>query len=78
MRFTAREIGITAVVCGLIGAGLVATAYVAASARYRRARESLHRSGTTRRAGLPLALACGAALVLGAACAAYLVVGVVG
>lgn len=74
MRFTVQDVGVLAVVAGIVGAGLSVAAYAAATLGYHRANAALRRTGTLDHGGTPVAFATAAALALGLACATYLVV----
>lgn len=73
VRFSAETLGLFAVLLGIVGIGLSAAAYFAATAGYRRANAALTRDGTLAHSAWPMAFATAAALALGGACVALLI-----
>ncbi len=73
MRFSAEALGLFAVLIGVVGAGLSAAAYFAATFGYRRAHAALVRDGALVHSAWPMALATAAALAVGGAGVALLI-----
>ena len=78
MRFTMPQLGLVAVLLGILGAGLAVLAYALAATGYRRAHASLHGTGLLDRSGIPLLLATGAVLLMGVLCGVMVLADVVG
>ena len=78
MRFTMPQLGLVAVLLGILGAGLAVLAYALAATGYRRAHAALHGTGLLDRSGIPLLLATVAVLLVGILCVVMLLADVVG
>lgn len=75
MRYMSEELGIWAVLLGLVGLALAATAYAVTSIGYSHEDRTLRNTGALRRSGIPIVLASLTALLLGALGTAYLIHG---
>lgn len=73
VRFAGETIGVVAAVLGIAGVATAAIGYIRASVRYRRAHDSLTRTGELAIDGLSLALVTLTLLLISAGAAAYVV-----
>lgn len=75
IRFAVEQLGVAAVVLGLLGVVLAAAAYVDAARRYRRVHGHLTASRPVPSAAIPISLAAASVAVFAVACLAWLAVG---